>query len=341
MPRAEAGSLKAISNQMKSKGLQRLRWYCQVCEKQCRDENGFKCHTMSESHVRNMQVVGANAKTFIDQYSNDFKRDFLQLLRTSHGTKGVQINQFYQQYIANKEHVHMNATKWKSLSEFAKYLGREGLCKVEENEKGLHIAWVDRSPEAHRRQEAVRKKERQLQGDQKLEEKMIQQQVKRARQAAEEAASLREDGADKKDRADSTAQGGEGVPISFGFKFGSKAESSGPAAPVERTDEVDKNPSNSSGDTASPIPSADDAAAKPAMKMSFGSNANGPKPKNGLKPSNGLKKGNALSSKRGPALAEPTRKMTEAERIMKEEIEAERKRKERGFGERDAKRVKV
>lgn len=42
MGRAEAGSTKAISNKLKSKGLTRLRWYCQVCEKACRDANAFK-----------------------------------------------------------------------------------------------------------------------------------------------------------------------------------------------------------------------------------------------------------------------------------------------------------
>lgn len=30
MPRAEAGSTKAIANKIKSKGLTRLRFYCQV-----------------------------------------------------------------------------------------------------------------------------------------------------------------------------------------------------------------------------------------------------------------------------------------------------------------------
>lgn len=32
-------------------GLGRLKWYCQVCQKQCRDENGFKMHSQSESCV--------------------------------------------------------------------------------------------------------------------------------------------------------------------------------------------------------------------------------------------------------------------------------------------------
>ncbi len=29
---------KAIGNRIKAKGLQKLRWYCQSCQKQCRDE---------------------------------------------------------------------------------------------------------------------------------------------------------------------------------------------------------------------------------------------------------------------------------------------------------------
>lgn len=38
MGKADFLSPKAISNRIKSKGLQKLRWYCQMCQKQCRDE---------------------------------------------------------------------------------------------------------------------------------------------------------------------------------------------------------------------------------------------------------------------------------------------------------------
>lgn len=40
MGKEKAGFLtpKAIANRIKSKGLQKLRWYCQMCQKQCRDE---------------------------------------------------------------------------------------------------------------------------------------------------------------------------------------------------------------------------------------------------------------------------------------------------------------
>lgn len=109
MPKAEVGSTKHLSNKLKSKGLQRLRWYCQPCEKQCRDENGFKCHVNSESHLRQMMVVGEDPRKAFNEYSKQFQRDFLQLLRTSHSTKMVQINHFYQEYIANKE---VSSTEW-------------------------------------------------------------------------------------------------------------------------------------------------------------------------------------------------------------------------------------
>lgn len=58
-----------ISNRIKSKGLQKLRWYCQMCGKQCRDENGFKCHLDSDSHKRQMMVFGEAPDRVIDGFS--------------------------------------------------------------------------------------------------------------------------------------------------------------------------------------------------------------------------------------------------------------------------------
>ena len=41
MPKAEKGSAKDIANKMKAKGLQKLKFFCQMCNKQCRDENAI------------------------------------------------------------------------------------------------------------------------------------------------------------------------------------------------------------------------------------------------------------------------------------------------------------
>ena len=42
----------------------------------------------------------------------------------------------------------MNATRWVTLTEFAKHLGRTGVARVDETEKGWFIAWIDNSPQA-------------------------------------------------------------------------------------------------------------------------------------------------------------------------------------------------
>ncbi|KAG8737563.1 hypothetical protein FRC12_017099, partial [Ceratobasidium sp. 428] len=160
MPRAEVGTPKYLANAMKSKGLQKLRWYCQVCQKQCRDENGFKCHAASEAHLRQMLVVGENAGRHISDFSSQFQSEFVTLLSRRFGTKRVRANQVYQEFIQDKHHLHMNATRWVTLSEFVKHLGRSGIAHVDETEKGWFIAWIDSSPKALAKADAARKKER-------------------------------------------------------------------------------------------------------------------------------------------------------------------------------------
>ncbi|GAA5945036.1 Rts2p [Sporobolomyces koalae] len=185
MPRAEAGSSKAIGNAMKSKGLQKLRWYCQICEKQCRDDNGFKCHTMSEGHLRQMLLVGESAGKHIADYTSRFQGEFVALLSRRWGTKRVRVNQVYQEYIQDKNHLHMNATRFLSLTEFAKHLGKTGVCHVDETEKGWFISWIDNSPRALAKAEANQKKERGEMDDEMRQRKLIQEQIERAREEGE------------------------------------------------------------------------------------------------------------------------------------------------------------
>ncbi|KAH0537837.1 hypothetical protein FGG08_005450 [Glutinoglossum americanum] len=331
MPRAEVGSTKFLNNKLKSKGLQRLRWYCQVCERQMRDENGFKCHTQSEPHVRQMLLVGEDPRKAINEYSNQFLKDFLQLLKTAHGEKKVHINHFYQEYISNKEHTHMNATRWPSLTEFAKYLGREGLCRVEDNEKGLHISWIDNSPEALRRQDAIRKKERQDKGDEEREQKLIQEQIERAKADAD--TGLDDDigeGGGVLQRAE-----GEKIKLSFGVKQGDAKPS---AAPDVEKDEK----------TGSRAPGMGEAESKPILPSTGGGALEQPKVFLKIAPSKpknifaaAIKKSALGGKKITPAKEQPKKPMSEAERIMKEEIERKRSRGNGGINGNSVKRQKV
>ncbi|RYG64117.1 hypothetical protein EON64_14635 [archaeon] len=113
---------------------------------QCRDENGFKCHTMSEGHLRQMRVFAENPNSILDDFSRDFEKGFLDTLSRGHGTKRVLANRVYNEYIADKQHIHMNATVWTTLTGFLKHLGKEGKAIVDETEKGWHIQYIDRDP---------------------------------------------------------------------------------------------------------------------------------------------------------------------------------------------------
>ncbi|KAK3716877.1 hypothetical protein LTR37_006227 [Vermiconidia calcicola] len=336
MPKAEVGSTKHIANKMKAKGLQRLRWYCQICAKQCRDENGFKQHTQSEGHVRAILLVGEDPKKHIEDYSRQFQRDFLQLLRTSHGEK--------KEYIRDKEHVHMNATKWPSLTEFAKYLGREGICRVEEGERGLEVRWVDDSAEAIRRREDVKRKERLVKGDEDLEARLLERQIRVAREEAERAGRLGE----SKPKPQLVGEGeGESVPmepVKVSLSLGGKGQQKQPDEPKEQAPDApveistfsstDKpaepatQPANEAKDdedeeTTQSTPQPE----KPKMSLSLGASKS--KPVNPLM----AKKSNPLAKKKDSlAPVGPEKKMSNAEKIMREELERKRKAEERGGG---------
>ncbi|KAF2218798.1 C2H2 finger domain protein [Elsinoe ampelina] len=335
MPKAEVGSTKWLSNNMKQKGLQRLRWYCQVCERQMRDENGFKQHCLSEAHNRNMQVVGENSRKFISNYSDQFKKDFLRLLRTAHGEKKVHANHFYQEYIAEKSHIHMNATRWPSLTEFVKYLGREGICRVEEGERGLEIAWVDDSPEALRRREAVLRKDRMEKGDEERQTRMLEAQIKRAQEQKKGDGGI--------EPTESTFERKDDGPISFSLTApklgnGSKDDEpkSKPATEIETAGQPrskeDASPRTAAKDTNGPTTTEE---SKP-MSISFGGAAQKSKPVNVFS-----SRSNPLKQKKVAVVDQP-KKMSELERVMlRDKEEQEKKRQRSGDKDGDRKRIRL
>lgn len=181
MGRAEAGTPKYLANKMKAKGLQKLRWYCQMCSKQCRDENGFKCHTMSEAHQRQLLLFSDNSSRIINDFSSEFVKGYMDIVRRQYGTKRVNANKVYQDYIADKNHVHMNATRWTTLKGFCMFLGKTGQVIADETEKGWYITYIDRDPDTLERQEKVSKKKKMDKDDEERLLHFIGKQVERGK----------------------------------------------------------------------------------------------------------------------------------------------------------------
>ena len=73
-----------------------------MCQKQCRDENGFKCHLTSESHKRQMEIFGQNPMRVVEGYSEEFESSFMEHLRRAHPFSRVSANVVYNEYINDK-----------------------------------------------------------------------------------------------------------------------------------------------------------------------------------------------------------------------------------------------
>ncbi|XP_050387556.1 KIN17-like protein [Argentina anserina] len=202
---------KAIANRIKAKGLQKLRWYCQMCQKQCRDENGFKCHCMSESHQRQMLIFGENPHRVVEGYTEEFESSFLEHMKRSHRFSRIAATVVYNEYINDRHHVHMNSTEWATLTEFVKHLGRTGKCKVEETPKGWFITYIDRDSETLFKEREKLKRVKADLAEEEKQEREIKKQIERVYQSMPVSDNV--DG-----------QGGEGVSrelkIEAGVKIG-------------------------------------------------------------------------------------------------------------------------
>ncbi len=366
MPKAAAGTAKAFSNAQKAKGLTKLRFYCQVCEKPCRDENGYKCHIETEGHMRRLQAMtgekGQLVGKVVDDFSKQFQDGFVSLLSRRFGSRRIKANQVYQEYIADRHHLHMNATRWLSLSEFAKHLGREGIARVEEDENvpgTWYLTWIDNSPEALKRQDALRKMERAKLDDESRQKRFLAEQIRKAKEAAEQ-----KEGGKGSTSSASTSAGEEGQaaaaaaapgelkrdetaqPLKIGFAAKLRPPPSSEAGPSSTASASNDTSSTSSAAAASSAPTASAGAGagagaapiagggfklgfnplKSASSASTSSSAAPSRPPMGF---NALKAANkppssAAAAPPGSSGSAPKR-MTAEERIMMEEMERKRR----------------
>jgi DNA/RNA-binding protein KIN17 len=93
----------------------------------------------SEDHKQQLHLFSEKPEKYIDTFSADFEHGYLEVLKRNFGAKLVNANSVYQNYLSQTDHIHMNSTRWETLTDFVKCLGRQGKCVVEEHEKGWYI----------------------------------------------------------------------------------------------------------------------------------------------------------------------------------------------------------
>ena len=68
-----------------------------------------------------MQIFAERPKDFMDRFSREFEAAFMDLVSRRWKTKRVAANVVYNEYISDRQHTHMNATIWSTLTEFVQY----------------------------------------------------------------------------------------------------------------------------------------------------------------------------------------------------------------------------
>jgi len=161
-----------------------------MCAKQCRDANGFKCHQTSASHLKMMSILREEGGKIVDDFSKEFEDSYVDTLRRRHGVKRVNANNVYQEVIADKHHIHMNATQWETLTSFVQYLGKKGTIIVEEDERGWFVQYIDRNVDTLRKKAVT---EERLRAEREEEEKERRKLERRIREAAKAGVGTPED----------------------------------------------------------------------------------------------------------------------------------------------------
>ena len=141
MPKYEPGTAAFASNQMRKSHKTKIRWYCGLCHVPCKDENGFKCHLSSETHLLKEQAVDESLRTFkLTKNDREFRKKFIDLIVAKHFGQTVFAHEIYRElYPLDRPQNIMKATCWETLGTFIAQLRKEGRIEANKGVKGWQI----------------------------------------------------------------------------------------------------------------------------------------------------------------------------------------------------------
>jgi len=169
-----------MSGASKQKGLGKLKFYCQLCAKQCRDANGLKNHSDSDSHKAKLKLFESNPEKFKSEFSEQFQTYFMEVLREISRDEWYAATEVYKELVKDPDHIHLNATRWQDLTEFLNHISAEGIVRKRPRDRGgVEIQFVDKERE-EKLSKQVRDEKRKLE---RLHERESEESEKRMRDA--------------------------------------------------------------------------------------------------------------------------------------------------------------
>ena len=176
--RKELTENRRLSKMMKYGGLGKLKWFCDVCKFQARSAEAFRAHTQSEHHRLMMAQFRPDQKSIIQHNSEEFKNQFLNLLKRKYVNREVLANIVYVQVISDKNHQHMNSTRWESVRGFCSEMADKGIIEMRMTERGPVIKYVEKDPASEAALRLTKEVEEQFQRDLARDEKMVEEMMK-------------------------------------------------------------------------------------------------------------------------------------------------------------------
>ena len=91
-----------------------------------------------------MELFASDPDKFISEFSNQFEEQFMDLLKSTESGEWILAKNVYAAVISDKDHVHMNATRWTTLVEFVDHLFSKNLIRRrDEGRHGYSIQFLD------------------------------------------------------------------------------------------------------------------------------------------------------------------------------------------------------
>ena len=165
--------------------------------------------------MRQVRVFAESPEAFVEFYSKEFLDAFMEELRRKTENVRSKATSIWKSVIAERHHIHLNSTRWLTLTEFVKWIGKEGLAQVDVDEEGKwHVRYINRDPAVEERKKALERKEKMDADDSERASKMVERQIKEAQKALREKGLA--PGADKVAVASQELRREEGEKISLG-----------------------------------------------------------------------------------------------------------------------------
>ncbi len=117
------------------------KYFCKICRRQCNDKDGFKCHLNSNWHKKNNEIYLKNPEAYIENYSNELKYGFLDVLKRKDENNFYSVKQLYSEYIRMRDSIGLNSSKWENLTDFVHDLEKEKLIIINEKNCELFIKY--------------------------------------------------------------------------------------------------------------------------------------------------------------------------------------------------------